>query len=191
MDFNEEFNYKKQSKYIDKPGVYDIYIRTYSLSEENDSYTGSPFIEFLIESKEGKTSKVRLYRATSSDNDYVRKLKTDRIKEFIADSGANTNLKGKDLLADMVDKKVKILMRTREYVGQDEDGKPIVKTVLEYAYSRAEGKEFKNLNETMMHKELTPKMKETYESKLKEHNSKNTNQNTDSEPWSETDEAPF
>jgi len=141
MSFDEEMNDVKNAEtsgeYIKKPCVEVVTLKSYKMSP-ND-HKGCPFIDIVFHTDgEVKLSNTaRLYRVREGDSEDTKKFKNKRIKELLINAGADFNLTGEAILKSAMDKKVKALFKTVEYIGVDSNNfnKPEIRTKIEYSFS--------------------------------------------------------
>lgn len=126
------------SQFINTPGIYEVEINSFILSDDVDKYKGKPYIEFELVNDEEKVSKARFWRPHSEDKEESIVWKKRRLRDFLRDAGLDVEaVIGLELLKKAVGKKAKCLFREREYVGYDKENnnKPTVKTIVDFYFS--------------------------------------------------------
>lgn len=129
-----------RSNYISKPGVYDVTVDGFIVSEDLDDYSGKPYVEFSINTPDELTSRIRFYRPNDGDTEKVVEIKKQRMRDFLKNLGCDVDaVIGLDLLKSSVGRSVRALFKDREYIGFDKENgeKPEIKTITEYSFSYA------------------------------------------------------
>jgi len=144
MSFENEMEDVKKHEisgnYINKPCVEIVTIKTYKMSPKD--HKGCPFIDFTFETIDDTKSinTTRLYRTRETDSPESKEIKLKKLKELLANAGADFSLKGEAVIKSAIGKKVKCLFKEVEYIGFDKDNtnKPEVRTKIEYSFSAPE-----------------------------------------------------
>lgn len=160
------------TNYINEPGVSLVTIKGFKLSPKD--HTGVPYIEFTFETlgdEKGMNKAIgmtRLYRVQESDNEQKRSIKQKKIKELMANAGADMSKKGTEVLQDSIGKTINALFKQSEYIGfiKDENNKPVIRTKVDYSFSAPKNKQIEGSRKYLYGTLNESKMKE-FEGKLK------------------------
>jgi len=156
MSFFNQFNDIANAKggggsnggYEDRPGWYLCTIKEVNVSPDN--HPGAPYIEFKMRTEEDKMITAKLWVARPSDAEKTQANKNKRIKEFFEDAGVSLSNGPEEAIKEIVGKQLNCAFQQREYVGKDRDqgDKPVIRTVLNFYYSKKVGDKYEPLNES-------------------------------------------
>lgn len=123
-----------EAKYETTPGRYLCTIESVDVSPKNA--WGFSHIMVNMTSQNGKSVRAKIDIPRDNDHPKSKEFKDKFRNDFLKNSGADTeNKKGKDLLNDLVGRKVRCMFRDVEYIGKDKVGKPMKKTYLGLWYT--------------------------------------------------------
>jgi len=168
-EMNDIANAETSGKYLSKPCVEVVTIKSYKMSPTTADFKGCPYIEFVFETKgENKESNsTRLYRVREGDTPDTKEFKNRKIKELLTHAGADFTLGGEKVIISAIGKEVKALFKEVEYPGVDAalNNKPNIKTKIDYSFSTFPDKDIKG-NQSYLFTPLNPKDKAKFDGDL-------------------------
>lgn len=154
MSFFNQFNSIANAKsgggnggYENNPGWYLCKITEVEVSP--DTHPGAPYILFKMRTEEDKMISAKLWVARSTDAEKTQANKNKRIKEFFNDADVSLEDGPEKAIEAIIGKQLNCAFQNREYVGKDRDsGKPEIKNILNFYYSKKIGEKYDALNES-------------------------------------------
>lgn len=136
---------KGSTRYISEPGVYLVKCTKVKFSEEDAAHEAlvqqgkkRRYIEFELETGDGKKSRATFYRTLEKDKPETKELMNNKIKDFLTNCGADWTKNGQDIPRSCVGKSHNALFKSEEYIGYDKNAnnKPERKTIVKYSFGK-------------------------------------------------------
>jgi hypothetical protein len=139
----EKKEYKKVD-YLKTPGSYTCTVNGQLSEKEMEGYTGSPFLDFIMYTSDGKKTKARFWTPKETDAPKTADFKRKLLKEFMINCGVKDFTNMSDALDQVIGKRLQVCFTTQEYIGTDrETNEPVVRTSLQYKFSKKVGETIK------------------------------------------------
>jgi hypothetical protein len=143
-DLNSEISGIKKTepneiKWLQDPYIGMVQIKDLRISEDvkkgdGKPYTGKPFFQFLIATKEGERTWIIFWREVDGE-DEKNLTKREKLKSFLENAKADEKLEGMEYLKSVINQKLQMCLKKKDEIITNKAGIPEIRSNIFYSYS--------------------------------------------------------